>query len=133
MVLLLLNTNYKTTRKIRAVALGTIGENCLIGMNAVIMDDVEMGAECIVGALSFVPAKMKIESRSLLVGNPAKKIKDVSDQMMKWKTMGTALYQKLPAECKVSLKECEPLTQIETNRPSQESMYKTWEEIKNIQ
>ena len=42
---------------------GTIGENCLIGMNAVVMDDVQMGAECIVGALAFIPAKMKIEKR----------------------------------------------------------------------
>src|SRR5688572_25258100 len=35
---------------------GRIGRNTLIGMNAVIMDDVTIGAECIIGALSFVPA-----------------------------------------------------------------------------
>ena len=34
----------------------TIGKNCLIGMNAVIMDNVELGDECIVGALTFFPA-----------------------------------------------------------------------------
>ncbi len=110
---------------------GTIGENCLIGMNAVVMDDVEIGDECIIGALAFVPAKSIIERRSLVVGNPAKKIKDVSDEMMKWKKMGTALYQKLPSQCKATLKECEPLSEIEKDRPSQESMYTTWEEIKN--
>jgi len=109
---------------------GTIGENCLIGMNSVIMDDVEIGAECIIGALSFVPAKMIIEKRSLVVGNPAKKIKAISDEMMKWKSMGTKLYQKLPSECQSTLKQCEPLTEIEANRPSQESMYSTWESIK---
>ena len=110
---------------------GTIGENSLIGMNAVIMDDVVIGEECIIGALAFVPAKMKIEKRSLVVGNPAKIIKKVSDKMMEWKKMGTALYQKLPSECHSSLKEVSPLQEIEPNRPSQESMYKTWEEIKN--
>jgi len=110
---------------------GTIGENCLIGMNAVVMDDVEIGDECIIGALAFVPAKSKFEKRSLVVGNPAKKIKDVSDEMMKWKKMGTALYQKLPGQCKDTLRECEPLSEIEKDRPSQESMYTTWKEIKS--
>jgi phenylacetic acid degradation protein/carnitine operon protein CaiE len=110
---------------------GTIGENCLIGMNSVIMDDVVMEEECIVGALSFVPAKSTIERRSLLVGNPAKKIKDVSDQMIAWKTKGTALYQALPKECQDTLIECEPLREIEENRPQQESMYTTWNAIKD--
>lgn len=109
---------------------GTIGENCLVGMNAVIMDDVVIEDECIIGALCFVPAKMNIPKRSLVVGNPAKIIKQVSDDMIKWKTMGTALYQKLPGECHETLREVEPLREIEPNRPSQDAMYKTWEEIK---
>lgn len=109
---------------------GTIGENCLVGMNAVIMDDVILGDECIVGALSFVSAKSNYDKRSLIVGNPAKKIKTVSDKMMEWKTMGTKLYQSLPKQCYDSLKECEPLRQIDQDRPTQENMYKTWEEIK---
>ncbi len=110
---------------------GEIGENSMIGMNAVVMDDVVIEAECIIGALAFVPAKTKVPERSLLVGNPAKIIKQVSDEMIKWKTMGTALYQKLPSDCFNTLKECEPLTEIEKNRPSQESMFTTWNSIKN--
>jgi len=109
---------------------GIIGENCLIGMNSVVMDDVVMGAECIVGALTFVPAKMVISERSLLVGNPAKIIKQVSDEMIAWKTKGTQLYQALPKECFEGLKECEPLREEEPNRPKQESMYSTWNSIK---
>ena len=109
---------------------GIIGENCLIGMNSVVMDDVEMGNECIVGALTFVPAKMEIPKRSLLVGNPAKIIKQVSDDMIAWKTKGTQLYQALPNECFEGLRECEPLREVESNRPEQESMYKTWNTIK---
>jgi carbonic anhydrase/acetyltransferase-like protein (isoleucine patch superfamily) len=110
---------------------GIIGENCLIGMNSVIMDDVEIGKESIVGALSFVAAKTEIPERSLLVGNPAKIIKQVSDEMIAWKTKGTALYQSLPEECKKTLKEVEPLRNIEENRPDQEQMFTTWEKIKN--
>jgi len=107
-----------------------LGENCLIGMNAVIMDDVEIGDECIVGALSFIPAKTIIPKRSLVVGNPGKVIKEVSDEMIAWKTKGTALYQALPGECHATLREVEPLTEIEANRPTQEKMYSTWNAIK---
>lgn len=109
---------------------GTIGENCLIGMNSVIMDDVVIEDECIVGALCFVPGKMHIPRRSLVVGNPAKIIKAVSDEMIAWKTMGTALYQALPAECQATLKEVEPLEFEEENRPNQERMFETWEKVK---
>ncbi|MBN9293047.1 MAG: gamma carbonic anhydrase family protein [Flavobacteriia bacterium] len=110
---------------------GIIGENCLIGMNAVVMDEVEIGEECIIGALTFVPAKMNIPRRSLVVGNPAKIIKEVSDEMIAWKTKGTQLYQALPGELHATLKLAEPLREEEPNRPAQEKMYATWEQVKN--
>jgi phenylacetic acid degradation protein/carnitine operon protein CaiE len=105
---------------------GTIGENALIGMNSVIMDDVVIGDESIIGALCFVPSGMTIPKRSLVVGNPAKIIKEVSDEMISWKTEGTALYQALPKECQDTLKECEPLREIEENRPTQDARYERW-------
>jgi phenylacetic acid degradation protein len=108
-----------------------IGKNCLIGMNAVIMDEVEIGNECVIGALSFVAAKSIIPTRSIVVGNPAKVVKDVSDEMLDWKTKGTSLYQALPIEMDSSWKACEPLKEIDNNRPSQESLYETWNDIKN--
>jgi len=110
---------------------GTIGENCLIGMNAVIMDDVVIGSECIIGALSFVTANTVIPNRKVVVGNPAKEVKDVSDDMIAWKSKGTQLYQALPQECRETLKECEPLREPEANRPSQKAILSTWESIKN--
>ena len=109
---------------------GTIGKNSLIGMNAVIMDDVTIGEESIIGALTFIPANSEIPRRSLVVGNPGKVIKEVSDDMINWKTKGTALYQQLPSECYATLKEVEPLREIDVDRPAQESMYSTWESIK---
>lgn len=109
---------------------GTIGKNCLVGMNSVVMDDVEIGDECIIGALCFVPGKMVIPKRSLVVGNPAKIIKEVSDDMISWKTKGTQLYQQLPQECYDTLKPCEPLREKEANRPTQEALYSTWNSIK---
>lgn len=108
----------------------TIGANCLVGMNAVIMDNAILGDECIVGALSFIKADDIFERRSLIVGNPAKKIKEVSDEMINWKTAGTELYQKLPAELAQHWEVCEPLRTIPENMPSQSAIYKTWNENK---
>ena len=110
---------------------GTLGENCLIGMNSVIMDDVTIGKNSVIGALSFVPANTIVPEKSLVVGNPAKVIKEVSNEMIEWKTKGTALYQALPKECHDTLNEVEPLNEIEPGRPSQESMYSTWNSIKD--
>lgn len=107
-----------------------IGRNVLVGMNAVIMDNAEIGDECIVGALSFIKANSIFEQRSLIVGNPGKKIKEVSDEMVAWKTEGTRLYQQLPKECKDTLKACEPLRKMEVNRPTASAAYKTWNETK---
>jgi carbonic anhydrase/acetyltransferase-like protein (isoleucine patch superfamily) len=109
---------------------GTIGRNVLVGMNAVVMDNVVIGDNCIVGALCFVPADMVIPERKVVVGNPAKIVKEVSDEMIAWKSKGTALYQQLPADCYASLRECEPLREIEPNRPQQQSIYKTWNQSK---
>jgi len=109
----------------------TIGKNCLIGMNVVIMDNVELGDECIVGALSFIKADEKFSARSLIVGNPAKKIKEVSDGMIEWKTEGTKLYQNLPSEMLQYWQECEPLTEIPKERSHQEASYQIWSSLKN--
>lgn len=108
----------------------TIGKNCLVGMNSVIMDNVDLGDECIVGALSFIKADEKIPVRSLLVGNPAKIIKSVSDEMIQWKTKGTALYQALPSEMYNEWAACEPLGEVPADRPEQSVLFRTWNEVK---
>ncbi len=106
-----------------------IGRNVLVGMNSVIMDDARIGEECIIGAMAFVKAETKIPSRSLVVGNPAKIVKEVSDEMIAWKTKGTKLYQQLPADCHDSLKETDPLREIPENRTVQEGFYDTLREF----
>src|SRR6201990_3139024 len=96
----------------------TIGKNCLIGMNAVVMDNADLGDESIVGALTLIKEGEKIPARSIVVGNPGKIIKQVTDEMLKWKTEGTALYQQLPSELFQTLKESEPLRSISDIRVS---------------
>lgn len=100
-----------------------IGANVLVGMNAVIMDEVEIGDGCIIGAMTFIKANQHIPERSLVVGNPHKIIKHVSDEMLAWKTEGTKLYQQLPGEMHDHWEACEPLTEVPENRPIQERFY----------
>ncbi|MDX1772497.1 MULTISPECIES: transferase hexapeptide repeat family protein [Flavobacteriaceae] len=107
-----------------------LGRNCLIGMNSVIMDDAEIGDECIVGAMAFVKAETKIPRRSLVVGNPAKVVKEVSDDMISWKTAGTKLYQQLPADCHETLEAVEPLREVPKDLPKQEDFYKTLQDFR---
>lgn len=109
-----------------------IGANSLIGMNAVIMDNAVIGAGCIVGALCFVPADMQVPDRQVVVGNPARIVKEVSDDMLAWKSDGTALYQQLPAALRASLQPVEPLREVPANRPAQSAMLKTWNQTRTL-
>lgn len=108
----------------------TIGRNCLVGMNAVVMDRVHVGDESIVGALAFVAADTLVPPRSVIVGNPAKVVKQVSDEMIAWKTEGTKIYQQLPNDCRSGLKPVEPLREVPADRAIQSVSYKTWNESK---
>lgn len=107
-----------------------IGRNVLVGMNAVVMDEAVIGHECIIGAMTFIPAKMIIPDRSLVTGNPGKIVKEVSDEMIAWKTKGTRLYQMLPADCHDTLRACEPLSELPADRPAQEKLYEHWQKMK---
>jgi carbonic anhydrase/acetyltransferase-like protein (isoleucine patch superfamily) len=106
----------------------TIGKNCLVGMNAVVMDNVELGDESIAGALTFIKEGMKIPPRSIVVGNPGKIVKQVSDEMLAWKTEGTQLYQQLSVEMRKEWKPCEPQKDVEKTDISEaaDTEYKPW-------
>ncbi|MEJ6753600.1 MAG: transferase hexapeptide repeat family protein [Flavobacteriales bacterium] len=109
----------------------TIGFNSMIGMNAVVLDDAIIGDECIVGALTLVKSEMVIPDRKVVAGNPAKIIKDVSDEMIAWKTEGTKIYQSLAKDCNTSLKETTPLTKPVEIESTDEKGYKTWKKTNN--
>lgn len=104
----------------------TIGKNTLVGMNSVVMDNVQIGDECIVGALTFIKEGMNIENRKVVAGNPAKIIKDVSDEMIQWKSEGTGWYQRLPKDLHKTLKETGPLRETPKNRVDQTGDYIPW-------
>lgn len=107
-----------------------IGKNCLVGMNAVIMDHVQLGDECIVGALTFIKEGEIIPARSLVAGNPGKIIKEVTDEMIAWKTEGTRLYQGLPADLQEGWKPCKPGKKPGKKAISGTGSYPTWASVK---
>ncbi|MGN6294165.1 MAG: transferase hexapeptide repeat family protein [Chitinophagaceae bacterium] len=108
----------------------SIGKNCLIGMNAVVMDHVQLGDESIVGALSFVKEGEQFPRRSLVAGSPARLIKKVSNEMMKWKKEGTHIYQSLPAQLFTTSEPCEPLKKKPAEQKIQDATYQTWQQRK---
>lgn len=94
-----------------------IRRGALIGMNAVIMDEAEVGAESIVGACALVPAGMRIPPRSLVTGMPAKIVRELRAEEAAWKHEATLTYQDLTRRCLRSLRAVEPLERIEADRP----------------
>ena len=108
-----------------------IGKNCLVGMNAVVMDNVTLGDESIVGALTFIKEGEKIPPRSVVVGNPGKVIKKVSDRMIEWKTEGTRLYQALPKACETTLKPCKPARKPPAKRNFSKINYKNLKKVEH--
>ncbi len=87
-----------------------IGENTMVGIQTVIMDNAKIGAECIVGALSYVKPGFEAPNRSIVHGSPATVKRPVKDEEIEWKTRGTAVYQHLTERCLNSFKACQPLT-----------------------
>ncbi|MCK6394073.1 phenylacetic acid degradation protein PaaY [Zoogloea sp.] len=93
-----------------------IGRNALVGMNAVIMDNAVIGESSIVAASAFVKAGAEIPPRVLVAGMPAKVIRELSEEEIRWKGEGTATYQDLTRRCLATLVETDPLTEIEPDR-----------------
>ncbi|WP_437880683.1 phenylacetic acid degradation protein PaaY [Pseudomonas sp. LRF_L74] len=94
-----------------------IGEDVLVGMNAVVMDYAKIGARSFVAATTFVKARFECEEQSLVLGSPAAVKRRLSDDEVSWKQAGTHEYQVLARRCAQGLVACEPLTEVEAQRP----------------
>lgn len=94
-----------------------VRRDALVGMNAVVMDEAEVGEQAIVAASAFVRAGMKIPARSLAGGVPAKIMRELNDEEIAWKLKGTLTYHDLTKRCLASMTEVAPLAALETNRP----------------
>lgn len=106
-----------------------IGKNVLVGMNSVIMDHVKIGDDCIVGALALITEGTIIPKRKVVIGNPGKVVKDVTDKMLEWKTQGTAIYTQLTKDSLKTMKETKPLRK-KAKSTRQSGEYKTWKKTR---
>ena len=93
-----------------------IRRNALVGMNAVVMDGAVIGENSIVGAAAFVKAKAEMPANHLIIGSPAKAIRELSEQELAWKQQGTREYQVLVERCKLTMHQVEPLREAEPDR-----------------
>ena len=94
-----------------------VRRDALVGMNAVVMDEAEVGAQAIVAACAFVPAGMQVPPRTLVAGTPARPKRPLSDAEIAWKLEGTRTYQELARRSRDTLREVQPLTALEADRP----------------
>jgi phenylacetic acid degradation protein len=94
-----------------------IRQGAMVGMNAVVMDEAEIGAQAMVAACAFVPAGMRVAPRSLVAGIPAKVVRALNDDEVARKLEGTRAYQELTVRCLESLRETQPLASVEPGRP----------------
>ncbi|ENO84338.1 phenylacetic acid degradation protein PaaY, partial [Thauera aminoaromatica] len=93
-----------------------VGRNALVGMNAVIMDNAVIGESSIVAAAAFVKAGVEMPPRMLIAGMPAKAIRALSEEEMRWKSSGTATYQDLTRRSLATMEETVPLAAVEPGR-----------------
>ncbi|TDR17552.1 transferase hexapeptide repeat family protein [Marinicella litoralis] len=90
-----------------------IGENSMVGIQTVVMDNAKIGKECMIAALSYIKPNFAAPARSIIAGSPAEIKKQVTDQQMIWKTEGTAVYQHLAQRCLDTLHQCEALESVD--------------------
>jgi phenylacetic acid degradation protein len=94
-----------------------VRRGALVGMNAVVMDEAEIGEQAFVAACAFVRAGMKVPPRSLVAGVPAKLVRELSAEEIAWKHAGTLTYQQLTLRSLASLRPVAPLAAVEPGRP----------------
>jgi phenylacetic acid degradation protein len=98
-----------------------VRRDALVGMNAVVMDEAEIGACAFVAACAFVPAGMRVPAKSLVAGIPATVRRELGEDEIAWKREGTEIYQDLTRRCLAGLVEAEPLRAVEADRPRLQS------------
>ena len=94
----------------------TIKRNAMVGMNAIVMDDAVIGEDSFVAAMAFVKAEPIVPPRTLVAGIPAKVVRELTEDEIRWKSQGTTIYQQLARRYLATLKEVKPNTRTESNR-----------------
>ena len=73
----------------------SIGDNCVVGMGAIVLNGAVLGEHCLVGAGAVVTGKMNAPAGSLLLGNPATVVKELTPQQIDYIHRDAQLYLQL--------------------------------------
>ena len=93
-----------------------VRRGALVGMNSVVNDNAEVGEDAVVAALAFVKAEDRIPARALAAGIPARVLRQLSEQEIRWKRDNMRLYQELAVRSATTMRQVEALTEIEPGR-----------------
>jgi len=93
-----------------------VRRGALIGMNAVVNDNAEVGEDAVVAALAFVKAEARIPARSLAAGIPARVLRELSADEIRWKHENMLLYQQLAVRSASTMQRVEALERPEPGR-----------------
>jgi len=93
-----------------------VRRGALIGMNAVVNDNAEVGEDAVVAALAFVKAEARIPARSLAAGIPARVLRELSADEIRWKHENMLLYQQLAVRSATTVQRVEALERPEPGR-----------------
>src|SRR3954469_9031795 len=93
-----------------------VRRGALIGMNCVVNDNAEVGEHAVVAALAFVKAEARIPPRALAAGIPAKVLRQLSEEEIRWKGDNARLYQQLAVRSATTMQAVEALTTAEADR-----------------
>jgi len=93
-----------------------VKRNAMVGMNAVVMDKAVVGEESIVAAMSFVKAGMVIPPRSMVMGAPARVMRELTDEDVQWKSFGTRQYHELAVRSLQTMREVEADLEVRADR-----------------
>jgi len=93
-----------------------VRRGALVGMNAVVNDNAEVGEDAVVAALAFVKAEARIPARSLAAGIPARVLRALSTEEIRWKDDNMRLYQQLAERSRDTMREVEALAAPERGR-----------------
>jgi phenylacetic acid degradation protein len=99
----------------------TVRARALVGIGAIVMDEAIIEEEAFVGAASFVRARFVVPARTLVMGVPARIVRELKPEELEWKATGTREYQELAVRCLATLKECRPLSAPQADRPTSHS------------
>lgn len=93
-----------------------VRRGALIGMNCVVNDNADVGEDAMVAALAFVKAEARIPARALAAGIPARVLRELSAEELRWKHANMLHYQQLAVRSATTMKRVEALTKAEPGR-----------------